>query len=75
MHTHDDHIGGLPAIVADFHPRELWTGATPDNPGWRKLRDESTHDHVKVVPLEAERHFEFGHTAIDVLAPARRVRS
>ena len=29
-HAHEDHIGGLPAIVDDFHPKELWTGATPD---------------------------------------------
>jgi competence protein ComEC len=68
-HAHDDHIGGLPAIVADFHPRELWTGATPDSPGWRKLRDEAARDGVKVVPLAAGRHFDFGRTAIDVLAP------
>jgi len=68
-HAHDDHIGGLPALVADFHPRELWTGATPDSAGWRKLRDEAARDGVKVVPLEAGRHFDFGGTAIDVLAP------
>ena len=29
-HAHEDHIGGLPAIVDDFHPKELWTGATPE---------------------------------------------
>ncbi len=68
-HAHDDHIGGLPALVADFHPRELWTGATPDSAGWRKLRDEAARDGVKVVPLEAPRHFDFGGAAIDVLAP------
>jgi competence protein ComEC len=68
-HAHDDHVGGLPAIVADFHPRELWTGATPDSAGWRKLREEAARDGVKVMPLEAPRHFEFGHTSIDVLAP------
>jgi competence protein ComEC len=68
-HAHDDHIGGLPALVADFHPRELWTGATPDSPGWRKLRDEAARDGIKVVPLEGPQHFEFGGTAIDVLAP------
>lgn len=68
-HAHDDHVGGLPAIVADFHPRELWTGATPDSPGWRKLRDEAVRDGVKIVPLEAPRHFDFGRTTIDVLAP------
>jgi competence protein ComEC len=68
-HAHDDHVGGLPAIVADFHPRELWTGATPDSAGWRKLRDEAVRDGVKIVPLDAPRHFEFGHASIDVLAP------
>jgi competence protein ComEC len=68
-HAHDDHIGGLPALVADFHPRELWTGATPDSPGWRKLRDEAARDGVKVVPLDAPRHFDFGRATIDVLAP------
>jgi competence protein ComEC len=68
-HAHDDHIGGLPALVADFHPRELWTGATPDSPAWRKLRDEAARDHVKVAALEAPRHFDFGGASIDVLAP------
>jgi len=68
-HAHDDHIGGLPALVADFHPRELWTGATPDSPGWQKLRGEAARDGVKIVPLEAPRHFDFGRASIDVLAP------
>jgi competence protein ComEC len=68
-HAHEDHIGGLPALVADFHPRELWTGATPDSPAWRTLRAEALRDGVKVVPLEAPAHFAFGRTAIDVLAP------
>jgi len=68
-HAHDDHIGGLPAIVADFHPRELWTGATPDSDAWRKLRDQAGRQVVKVVPLEAPRHFDFGGATIDVLAP------
>ena len=68
-HAHDDHIGGLPALVADFHPRELWTGATPDSAGWRKLRDEAARDGVKIVPMEAPRHFDFGGAALDVLAP------
>jgi len=28
-HAHEDHIGGLPAITGDFHPKELWTGLLP----------------------------------------------
>ena len=68
-HAHEDHIGGLPALVADFHPRELWTGATPDSPEWRTLRQQAVESGVKVVPLEAPAHLAFGRAAIDVLAP------
>ena len=32
-HEHEDHVGGLPALVADFRPAELWTGAAPAGPG------------------------------------------
>ena len=55
-HAHEDHIGGLPAIVDDFHPKELWTGATPDaaTPGtasWRNLRAKAEKAGVKIVPM------------------------
>jgi competence protein ComEC len=23
-HPHADHLGGMPAVIANFHPRELW---------------------------------------------------
>src|ERR1039458_3938157 len=25
-HPHADHLGGMPAVMANFHPRELWLG-------------------------------------------------
>jgi competence protein ComEC len=28
-HSHQDHIGGLGAIMSNFRPKELWTGANP----------------------------------------------
>ena len=68
-HAHEDHIGGLPALVADFHPKELWTGATPDNPTWDTLRQEAARGGVKIVPLHAPAHFALGGAEIDVLAP------
>jgi competence protein ComEC len=68
-HAHDDHIGGLPALAADFHPRELWTGATPDTPAWRKLREAAERIGARIRPLGAPAHFAFGGAEIEVLAP------
>jgi competence protein ComEC len=68
-HAHDDHIGGLPALVSDFRPRELWTGATPESPAWRILRDRAVHLGVKIVPMLAPRHFAWGGAQIEILAP------
>jgi len=68
-HAHEDHIGGLPALVGDFHPKELWTGATPDSPGWRALRARAAENAVRIVPMAAPGHFAFGGAEIEVLAP------
>jgi len=68
-HAHADHIGGLPAVVGDFHPRELWTGATPDDPLWQKLRAAAAANGVRITPLQAPSKFAFGGAEIEVLAP------
>lgn len=68
-HAHDDHIGGLPALLADFHPRELWTGATPESTTWQKLRSEALRRGVKIVPMQEPRRFSFGGVQVEVLAP------
>jgi competence protein ComEC len=68
-HAHADHIGGLPAVVSDFHPRQLWTGATSENSSWVDLRDRAAHDAVQVVSLTAPAHFNFGGAGFEVLAP------
>jgi competence protein ComEC len=69
-HAHADHSGGLAAIIADFHPRELWTGVTPDSPEWRAVRDKAVAIGAKIVPLRAPWRFAFGGAAIEVLAPS-----
>ncbi len=69
-HAHEDHIGGLPALVTDFRPRELWTGATPDSRSWREVRARAAAAGTLVRPLTAPAAFKFGGAEVEVLAPA-----
>ena len=68
-HAHEDHIGGLTALVADFRPKELWTGATPESPAWRALREQAKLRGIRTMPMTAPHHFAFGGAEIEVLAP------
>jgi len=69
-HAHDDHIGGLPAVLENFHVKELWTGATPDSPAWTALRRKAEDLGVKIIPLTQGRQFDYSGVRFEVLAPA-----
>ena len=69
-HAHEDHIGGLAAILDNFDVGELWTGATPDSPSWNLVRAKAQARHVKIVPMHSGAHFAYGGADIQVLAPS-----
>ena len=69
-HAHEDHVGGIPALVADFHPREIWTGATPESAAWGAVREKAAEIGAAIVPMQAGKCFAFGGGKIEVLAPA-----
>ncbi|HUE02070.1 MAG TPA: ComEC/Rec2 family competence protein [Bryobacteraceae bacterium] len=70
-HAHADHIGGLPALLENFHAKELWTGANSENPAWGALRDQAHRDGVRIVPLYRGQSFNYGGARLEVLAPSR----
>jgi competence protein ComEC len=70
-HAHSDHMGGLPAILRNFHPDELWVGNNPRIAGYIALLDEAAALHVRVHSFRAGDAFAFGDTQINVLAPFR----
>lgn len=69
-HAHEDHTGGLGAIIDNFHPDQMWTGANGDSGVWRDLRARALAKHVRIDSMRAGRSFDFGGTHIEVLAPA-----
>jgi len=70
-HAHSDHMGGLPAVLRNFHPDELWVGNNPKFGAYEALLDEAAALHVKVRSFRAGDAFTFGSTQVNVLAPFR----
>jgi competence protein ComEC len=70
-HAHSDHMGGLPAILRNFHPDELWVGNNPQVASYNALLDEAAALHVRVRSFRAGDQFAFGETKVAVLAPFR----
>jgi competence protein ComEC len=70
-HAHSDHMDGLPAVLRNFHPDQLWVGNNPRSGAYRALLDEAASLRVRVVSLSAGDAFSFGPTQVTVLAPFR----
>jgi competence protein ComEC len=73
-HAHSDHMGGLPAVLRNFHPDELWVGNNPRFGAYNALLDEAAALHVRVRSFRAGDAFSFGSTQVNVLAPFRDYR-
>jgi competence protein ComEC len=70
-HAHSDHMGGLPAVLRNFHPDQLWVGNNPRFGAYNALLDEAASLHVRVLSLRAGDAFPFGPAQVTVLAPFR----
>lgn len=68
-HAHEDHMGGMSAVLRNFRPRELWTGATQDSPEWRTVRETAERLHITIRQMQRGPPFAFGGTTLQVLAP------
>ena len=68
-HAHEDHMGGMSAVLRNFRPRELWTGATQDSPEWRTVRETAQRLGITIRQMQRGAPFAFGGTTVQVLAP------
>jgi competence protein ComEC len=68
-HAHSDHMGGMPAVLRNFHPRELWVAVDPDSAPYRALLAEAATLGIRVRHLRAGDHMRWGGVDLSVLAP------
>ena len=70
-HAHSDHMGGMPAVLRNFRPKELWVGKNPGIPAYEALLEEAHSLGIQVRAFSAGDSFDFGGAHIEVLSPAR----
>jgi competence protein ComEC len=69
-HAHSDHMGGMPAVLRNLRPRQLWVAVDSSAPAFRALLAEAATLHIPVRWLRAGDHPQLDGLALDVLAPA-----
>jgi competence protein ComEC len=72
-HAHADHMGGMAAVLANFHPRELWLGVDSPTPELQTLLREAKALSIPVILHRAGDTLEMGGAMVSVLAPPRDV--
>lgn len=68
-HAHADHIGGLPAVLRNFHPKELWVGKNPPSEAYRALLGIARQYGTSLHSLRAGDALTLGSTHVQTLAP------
>lgn len=68
-HAHADHIGGMPAVLANFRPRELWVGINPHSALYDAVLADAAATHTRVVRHVAGDQFTVDGVDVRVLAP------
>ena len=68
-HAHSDHMGGMPAILRDLRPRELWVSIPAHAEAFTNLLHEAAQLGTTVRFLHAGQQISWGDEQIAVLAP------
>lgn len=73
-HAHADHIGGMPAVVANFRPREIWIGNNPHSLAYDAFLAEARSFGATIEHRSAGDRFRFGSAQVEALAPDANYR-
>jgi competence protein ComEC len=68
-HAHSDHMGGLPSVLENFRPDQLWVGNNPPVASYQALLDEARMLHIQLRSMRAGDTATLGSARIVSLAP------
>jgi len=68
-HAHSDHMGGMPSVIANFQPHEIWYGMDSPTPGFAKVKETAQLFHVMEKQYVSGADFDFGGVNVRVLNP------
>ena len=70
-HPHADHLGGMPSVMANFHPRELWLSTDEAAGELGPILIQAKRAGMKIVVRREGEDFDYGGAKFRVLAPGR----
>ncbi len=70
-HPHADHLGGMPAVIANFHPRQLWISIDHPVGELAPIVAQAQRAGVGVSVKKEGDEFDYGGAHFHMLAPGR----
>ena len=70
-HPHADHLGGMPAVIANFHPQELWLSIDKPVGQLLPIVAQAQRAGMKVSVKKEGDQFDYGGAHFHMLAPGR----
>jgi competence protein ComEC len=70
-HPHADHLGGMPAVIANFHPRELWMSIDKPVGELKAIVAQAQRAGMEVSVKKEGDQFDYGGVHFSMLAPGR----
>jgi competence protein ComEC len=68
-HDHSDHLGGMPSVIANFRPHELWLSTDASNPELDPILAQAKQAGMQVSVRAEGDEFDFGGAHFRVLGP------
>jgi competence protein ComEC len=69
-HAHEDHLGGLAAVVRNFRIGEFWHGVNPPTPAYQAILAEVRRRGIPMRQLATGDRIPLGGTSVEILWPA-----